>query len=239
MGNIPSTSNMISSIITFPGPGDTIAANQNFSISVQTQGLAAGTFTNPDTTYYSAPQDLDSSGQIIGHTHVTVQDMNNNLAGTTPPDPTTFTFFKGINDAGNGDGLLSAAVAGGLPAGSYRVCTMTSSANHQPVLMPVAQRGAQDDCQKFTVTDSGAGGNDATNTGSNAGAASSVAGTGSDSAATSAVVASSTAAAVGGTSTGTSGSTSAQGNSGKFSGQRGNRNGGGRRGRFMTREFIE
>ena len=229
MGNVPSTDNMISSIITFPGPGDTIAANQDFNISVQTQGLAAGSFTNADTTYYSAPQDLDSSGQIIGHTHVTVQDMNNNLAATTPPDPTTFTFFKGINDAGNGNGLLQAAVAGGLPAGSYRVCTMTSSSNHQPVLMPVAQRGAQDDCQKFTVTAGGGSGNDQTNTGSGSSAASSVAGSGSGS---------STTAAIGSTSTGTSGSTTGQGNSGGFSGQRGNRNGGGRKARYMAREFI-
>lgn len=28
---------------------------------------------------------------------------------------------------------------------------MNSASNHQPVIMPVAQRGAQDDCQKFTV----------------------------------------------------------------------------------------
>jgi hypothetical protein len=53
-------------------------------------------------------------------------------------------FFKGINDAGNGKSLLSADVTGGLPAGNYRVCSMSSSVNHQPVLMPVAQRGTQD-----------------------------------------------------------------------------------------------
>lgn len=46
-------------------------------------------------------------------------------------------------------------MTGGLPAGNYRVCTMTSSSNHQPVLMPVAQRGAQDDCQKFVVGGTG------------------------------------------------------------------------------------
>jgi transcription initiation factor TFIID subunit 15 len=66
-------------------------------------------------------------------------------------DATTFAFFKGINNAGDGNGLLSATVPGGLAAGNYRVCTMGSSSNHQPVLMPVAQRGAQDDCQKFTI----------------------------------------------------------------------------------------
>ena len=45
-----------------------------------------------------------------------------------------------INDAGNGKGLVTTAVTGGLPAGNYRVCTMAGSSNHQPVLMPVAQR---------------------------------------------------------------------------------------------------
>jgi len=49
------------------------------------------------------------------------------------------------------NGQLSVTVTGGLPAGLYRVCTMASAANHQSVLMPVAQRGAQDDCTKFSV----------------------------------------------------------------------------------------
>ncbi|KAG9241817.1 hypothetical protein BJ878DRAFT_569838 [Calycina marina] len=151
MGNIPSTSNMISSIIVSPEPAEDIDEDTDFTISVQTSGLDAGSFTNAASTYYSAPQDLSSSGEIIGHTHVTVQDMGSSLVPTTPLDPTTFVFFKGINDDGDGNGLLSATVTGGLPAGNYRVCTMTAAANHQPVLMPIAQRGAQDDCQKFTV----------------------------------------------------------------------------------------
>jgi hypothetical protein len=151
MGNIPSTNHMISSIIISPGPEQQIQAHKDFTISVQTTGLAAGSFTNADITYYSAPQDLNEDGNIIGHTHVTVQTLGGSLSPSTPPDPTTFVFFKGINDAGNGKGLLSTTVTGGLPKGHYRVCTMTSSSNHQPVLMPIAQRGAQDDCQKFIV----------------------------------------------------------------------------------------
>ena len=35
---------------------------------------------------------------------------------------------------------------------------MNSASNHQPVLMPIAQRGAQDDCTKFTIGQ-GNGGN--------------------------------------------------------------------------------
>jgi hypothetical protein len=171
MGKIPSTSNMISAIVVSPKPAENIAASTTFTISVQMKGLTAGSFTNAAATYYSAPQDLASNGQIIGHTHVTVQDLGSSLQPRTPPDPVQFAFFKGINDAGNGNGLLSATVTGGLPAGNYRVCSMTSSSNHQPVLMPVAQRGAQDDCQKFTVGGGGAAsGNNNAKTGANAAA---------------------------------------------------------------------
>jgi hypothetical protein len=151
MGQIPSIDNMISSVFTNPQDGDTIAATTDFTVSIQTTGLTAGTFTNPDNTYYAAPQGLDGGGQIIGHTHVVIQDVGSSSNPTTPLDPKQFAFFKGINDAGNGNGLLSADVAGGLPAGNYRLCSMSSSANHQPVLMPVAQRGPQDDCVRFKV----------------------------------------------------------------------------------------
>ena len=150
MGKIPATKNMISAMIANPITGDKIPADTTFNISVQTSHLSAGFFVNPTTNYYTAPQDLDKNGDIIGHCHVTVQDIGD-LKSTTPPDPTTFSFFKGIDDAGNGKGLLQAVVTDGLPVGVYRVCTMIAARNHQPVNMPVAQRGAQDDCTKFEV----------------------------------------------------------------------------------------
>jgi len=135
MGEIPASTNMISTILTNPGTGDTIAANTTFNVTLQVNNLNAGSFTNPDTTYYSAPQ-VVQGGNIVGHTHVTIQVIGE-LNTATPPDAATFAFFKGINDAGNGDGGLSAEVTGGLPPGVYRVCTMTSASNHQPVTMPV------------------------------------------------------------------------------------------------------
>ncbi len=137
-------------MIANPQTGDQVPADTTFNISVQTTHLNAGFFVNPTTNYYTAPQDLDENGDIIGHCHITVQDIGA-LKSTTPPDPTAFAFFKGIDDAGNGKGLLQAVVTGGLPAGVYRVCTMIAARNHQPVNMPVAQRGAQDDCTKFEV----------------------------------------------------------------------------------------
>ena len=164
MGDIPATTNMVSTIITNPGPGDNLAENQDFNVQLQVANLNAGSFTNPDVTYYTAPQQLDPNNKnIIGHVHVTIQTLGDNLAPQAAPDASTFVFFKGIDDAGDGNGGLQAAVAGGLPAGNYRVCTMSAAMNHQPVNMPVAQRGAQDDCTKFTVGGNGgaAGGGNA------------------------------------------------------------------------------
>lgn len=175
MGDLPAKTAMVSSIITFPLAGsNTIQSDTTFNITVQMSNLVAGSFTNADATYFSAPQQL-KNGQVVGHTHVTVQDMGATLNPTTPLDATQFAFFKGINDAGNGKGLLSATVTGGLPAGNYRVCTMASSSNHQPVIMPVAQRGTADDCTKFTVVGSGTTANAASNNGSGGQAAAALA----------------------------------------------------------------
>src|ERR1044071_8680501 len=140
MGDIPSVDRMVSTVILNPKNGDNLDAGQTFTIQVNIA----------NSTYYSAPQALQG-GQIVGHTHVTVQDTGNSLNPTQPLDAKQFVFFKGINDAGNGQGLLSTDVTGGLPNGNYRLCTMSSASNHQPVLMPVAQRGSQEDCVRFTV----------------------------------------------------------------------------------------
>ncbi|KAK3365174.1 hypothetical protein B0T24DRAFT_537048 [Lasiosphaeria ovina] len=165
MGKIPANTKMVSTVITNPKNNDVVQENQTFNINLQIANLAAGSFTNATSTYYSAPQDLNGAGLIIGHTHVTVQDTGASLNPTTPLDAQQFVFFKGINDAGDGKGGLSAVVTGGLPAGNYRVCTMSSASNHQPVLMPVAQRGSQEDCRFFTVSANAGNGNANNNAG--------------------------------------------------------------------------
>lgn len=129
MGDIPSTANMVSTIITNPAPGDNLATNKGFSVNIQVSNLQAGSLTNPDSTYYAAPQALQG-GRVIGHTHITIQTLGNSLTPRTPPNAAKFAFFKAINDAGDGKGGLSATVKGGLPAGNYRVCTMSSASNH-------------------------------------------------------------------------------------------------------------
>jgi transcription initiation factor TFIID subunit 15 len=150
MGEIPAANRMVSAIFTEPTNGQDFQANTAMKFSVKIANLQAGAFTNPDVTYYSAPQALQG-GQVVGHTHITVQDLGGNANPGNALNAEDFAFFKGINDNGDGNGLLSADLAAGLPNGFYRACSMTSSSNHQPVLMPVAQRGAQDDCVRFTV----------------------------------------------------------------------------------------
>lgn len=70
MGEIPSFQTMVSTIITSPQNVDDLEANTAFDIKLQVINLAAGFFTNPDITYYTAPQRLDGAGRIIGHVHV-------------------------------------------------------------------------------------------------------------------------------------------------------------------------
>ena len=69
---------------------------------------------------------------------VTVQDLGS-AKPTNTADARDFVFFKGVDDDGNGAGELTVNVANGLPPGFYRICTMSSAQNHQPVIMPKAQ----------------------------------------------------------------------------------------------------
>jgi transcription initiation factor TFIID subunit 15 len=151
MGDIPSQEKMVSTVILSPKPGENVPAKKPLTIQIHVANLEAGKFTQPYGTYYTAPQQVGPSGQVQGHVHVTVQNMGDSMTPTQPLDASKFVFFKGINDVGDGNGRLSTTIPDGLEKGYYRVCTMNSAQNHQPVLMPVAQRGAQDDCTKFSV----------------------------------------------------------------------------------------
>lgn len=105
--------------------------------------MGTGDFTNPDTTYFAAPQQLNKEGQIKGHNHITIEAIDS-INSTKPLDPSTFIYFKGLNAAAV-DGQLSANVSNGLPAGVYRISTITTGANHQCASVPVAQRGSTED----------------------------------------------------------------------------------------------
>ena len=144
MGVIPSKSNMPSAKFVFPSNGDTsLAEGAPFTIKMAIQNFESGNFVNADENYFAAPQQVNAQGQIIGHSHVVVEALSA-LDQTTPTDPTKFIFFQGLNSAAV-NGILTANVAAGLPAGFYKLSSINTAANHQPVLVPIAQHGSLDD----------------------------------------------------------------------------------------------
>ncbi|KAI0063219.1 hypothetical protein BV25DRAFT_1837928 [Artomyces pyxidatus] len=192
MGVIAATTNMPSGKFQFPANLDTIKANTPFTIKLGLKHLEAGNFVNAASNYYSAPQQTNSAGDIIGHTHVTIEKIDN-LKSTTVTDPNVFAFFKGVNGKAV-NGVVTADVTAGLPEGTYRLASINAAANHQPVLVAVAQHGSLDDMVYFTVTADGKDDGSAAAASSNSTAAASTS-TAAASKSTAAAKASSTAAA--------------------------------------------
>jgi hypothetical protein len=232
---------MPSSKFTSPVNNQDIAkANEAFTISMAIQNMETGNFVNAQANYFAAPQQLNAQGQIRGHSHVVVEALTS-ITQTTPTDPQKFAFFLGLNSAAQ-NGILTADVTKGLPAGAYKLSSINSAANHQPVIVPVAQHGALDDTvyvrcfhyfpvvssshlschNQFTIGGGGAAGAGAANSTAAAGGAaaanSTAAAAGSSTAASSAAAASSSAsgaAAAGGKGKGGKG----QGGKGQGQGQ--------------------
>ena len=144
MGVIPSNDNMPSAKFVFPPNGDSsLVEGTPFTIKMAIQNLQAGAFVNAAENYFAAPQQVNKQGQIIGHSHVVVEALSA-LDQTTPTNPNKFAFFKGLNSAAV-NGVLTADVTAGLPAGFYKLSSINTAANHQPCLVPVAQHGSLDD----------------------------------------------------------------------------------------------
>jgi hypothetical protein len=153
MGVIAATTNMPSSKFVTPVNGQDIAANTAFDITMAVSHLQTGNFVNAASNYYSAPQQVNGAGDIVGHTHFTVSSVQS-FTSTAPQDPNTFAFFKGVNAAAV-NGQVTESVTAGLPAGVYRLCSINTDANHTPCLVAVAQHGTLDDCVYFSVGGSG------------------------------------------------------------------------------------
>jgi len=145
---------MPSSKFIFPKNFDVLKSNQDFTIQMAIINMDMGNFTNPDTTYLSAPQQLNSEGLITGHTHFTIQAIEE-FNQTTPLDAKNFAFFAAVNNPAV-NGVVSEDVPGGLPVGNYKLSSINTAANHQPVLVPLAQHGSLDDAIYFSVTVDGA-----------------------------------------------------------------------------------
>lgn len=131
MGRVVASTNMPSAKFSFPPNGGVIASNQNFTVSLNIAHMQTGNFVNANTNFFGAPCQTDGAGDVIGHSHIVIEAIPS-LTDTTPLTPTTFAFFKGLNDPAV-NGVLTAEVAGGLAPGIYRAATINTCANHQPV----------------------------------------------------------------------------------------------------------
>ncbi|KAJ7098287.1 hypothetical protein C8R44DRAFT_888915 [Mycena epipterygia] len=129
--------------------GSAITANATVTNST-TATSSAGNFVNATTSYFAAPQQLNSDGLIIGRPRS--RKWNPLLRSTRQPQRTRkkFIAFQGI-DAPAVNGIVTVTLTKGLPAGFYRLCSINTAANHQPVIVPVAQHGSLDDCVYFTA----------------------------------------------------------------------------------------
>jgi hypothetical protein len=151
MGRIISFDVAPSSKFVFPkNTESTIEPNQAFTIQMKVNNMVLGNFVNAQSNYYAAPQQVNGQGIVIGHTHVVIEELPT-FDSSEPLDPLTFRFFKGVNGAADGNGIVTAAVDKGLPAGFYRLCSINTAANHQPVLVSNAQHGSLDDCVYFAI----------------------------------------------------------------------------------------
>ena len=149
MGSIPSKAKMPAAKFVFPANLGRVAKNQKFTVKMAIQNLETGFFTNAQQNYFAAPQQLNNQGIIQGHSHVVIQKIES-MKSTKIADPTVFAFFKGLN-AKAVNGILDTEVTDGLPEGVYRLCSINTSSNHAPVVVPVAQHGALDDCVYVSV----------------------------------------------------------------------------------------
>lgn len=151
IGILPDFNHMPSTIILEPANGAVISLGTNFTVTIKSINVEYGLFDNPENSYLLSPQTLNSNGVILGHNHIVLQRL---FDSSNPPNPSAPEFFVGLN--GNStDGTLSTIVDGSLftsaGQGLYRLCTMTASRGHMPVIAPVARHGTPDDCIRIEI----------------------------------------------------------------------------------------
>ncbi|EKM60440.1 uncharacterized protein PHACADRAFT_246383 [Phanerochaete carnosa HHB-10118-sp] len=218
MGIIAATTNMPSSKFVVPTNGQNFAVNQSFTVQMAVSNLDTGFFVNADENFFAAPQQTGSTGNIQGHSHIVIEAVNS-FTDTSPTNPNVFAFFKGLNDPA-ANGQLTADVTSGLDAGTYRIASINTAANHQPALVSIAQHGALDDMVYFTVGGDGAAGNPFSGSGGAAGSTSASGGAASSAASGQATAASSAASSA--AAAATSAASTGKGAQGQNAGKGGN-----------------
>ena len=121
---------MPSAKFIFPPNFAALTKGESFTVQLAINHLETGWFTNTAETYMSNPTRVNADGDVLGHSHIVIQQLTG-FGQTTPLDPQKFVFFKIVNTAAV-NGVLSIDVTGGLPSGYYRIAASHSGSNHQP-----------------------------------------------------------------------------------------------------------
>ncbi|KAL0069332.1 hypothetical protein AAF712_003697 [Marasmius tenuissimus] len=149
MGIIPSIDHIPSLKFQFPLNGAVLAINDPFTVRLGVKNMATGNSVNSQTNFLAAPQQVDSSGLVLGHTAIVIEQLDS-LNQTASTDPSKFALFMAAIDQLT-NGFHGFNVTGGLPAGSYRLSSVTTDANHHSIVVPLLQHGSIDDAVYFTV----------------------------------------------------------------------------------------
>lgn len=142
MGTLCGSDKMPSVKFAFPRFGDVVSANSPFNITLNIFNMVPNRLTATAAKFLAAPQELDSEGRVLGHAQVVVEAIDS-MNQTTPLNPSRFVFARTIIDVGT-DGILRGSVDA-LAPGFYRMAGFLQSANHQPILTAVNQKGAMND----------------------------------------------------------------------------------------------
>lgn len=150
MGMVPDKNHMPACKFIQPTNLEVVPANKDLRVVLALRNLIVGVFTNPKKTYLDAPVQIDpETKNVLGHTHIVAQSIDS-LNSTAIPDPSLFFFFKGIDEAAE-NGKVSVVIDKGLPKGFWRLSTINTAANHQPISSPIAQRSIYDDIIYITA----------------------------------------------------------------------------------------
>jgi hypothetical protein len=141
MGHLPSKDKMPSTKFTQPRNGDVFTEDTPLVVTIASKNFKTGVFANETSKFLAAPQQLDpTDGTILGHYHIVIEALTS-FGQTSSTDPRTFAFSKELPE----DLVSTTPITQGLAPGFYRITATAHAANHQPVLVPVVQRGLLND----------------------------------------------------------------------------------------------
>ncbi|KAK7049989.1 hypothetical protein VNI00_005420 [Paramarasmius palmivorus] len=154
IGMVPPITVMPSHKFQAPKNGDTIPANTPFLVRLNYRNMNQA-IADQDSRYLSAPQQIDSTGAILGYSRIVIEELTA-INQTSVTDPRNIAVSAALAQVDE-NGAMMTNITKGLPDGFYRLSSIALTANHYPVTMPILQHGAVNDAIYFTVGNGGDG----------------------------------------------------------------------------------